>query len=151
ATAALAAYADLETSDVTAPSLTIGDPAEVTVTWKVTNKGSGPGTVATWTDAVIVSTDDNPAHGTIIAQFPNQGLLVHDAVYPQNQTFRLPAHFQGRYHLFVQANATGTVFENGNTANNVDGPSHLFDVATKPYADLVVSSVNAPPTGATGR
>src|SRR5262249_35135128 len=101
ATAALEPYADLAASAVTAPSLTIGDPAQVTVSWRVTNQGTGPGTVAAWTDAVIVSPDDNPAHGTTIAQFPHQGLLAAGAFYAQTQTFRLPAQFQGRYHLFV--------------------------------------------------
>src|SRR5690606_34403848 len=39
----LAPYADLEVSDVTAPALTIDDPARVTVGWTVTNLGTGEG------------------------------------------------------------------------------------------------------------
>ena len=150
-TAALAPYADLATSAVTAPSLTVGDPARVTIGWTVTNKGSGPGAVSNWTDAVIASLDDNPADGTIIAQFPHQGLLAVGASYSQAQTFLLPPHFEGQYHLFVQTNATGSVFENGNTANDYGQAPNLFDVSPIPYADLVVSSVTVPKTGASGQ
>src|SRR5262249_2035650 len=79
--ATLEPYADLAASAVTAPSLTIGDPAQVTVGWTVTNQGTGPGDVASWVDAVIASPDDNPNHGTILAQFPHQGLLAVGASY----------------------------------------------------------------------
>src|SRR5262249_52547239 len=82
-TAALAPYADLVVSAVTAPSLTVGDPAQVTITWKVSNQGTGPGGVADWVDAVIVSTDDDPAHGTTLAVFPHSGLLNVHADYTQ--------------------------------------------------------------------
>ena len=87
--------------------------------WTVTNQGTGPGTVATWTDAVIASPDDNPADGTTIAQFTHQGILAVGAGYTQTQTFLLPPHFEGQYHLFVQTNATSTVFENGNTGEQL--------------------------------
>jgi len=150
-TAALAPYADLAASAVSAPSLTVGDPAQVTVSWTVTNQGTGPGTVGTWTDAVIVSPDNDPTHGTTIAQFTHQGLLAVGASYSQIQTFLLPPHFEGQYHLFVETNATKTVFENGNTANNFAEAPNLFDVTPIPYADLVVSSVTAPPSGASGQ
>ncbi len=150
-TASLAPYADLAASAVSAPSLTIGDPAQVTVGWTVTNQGNGPGTVATWTDAVIASPDDDPTDGTTIAQFTHQGLLAVGASYSQTQTFLLPPHFEGQYHLFVETNSTGAVFENGNTANNYAEAPNLFDVSPIPYADLVVPSVTVSPTGASGQ
>ncbi len=150
-TAALAPYADLAASAVSAPSLTVGDPAQVTVSWTVTNQGTGPGDVGSWVDAVIASPDDNPADGTTIAVFPHQGSLAVGASYSQTQTFLLPPHFEGSYHLFVQTNATNTVFENGNTGNDIAQAPNLFDVTPIPYADLVVSSVTVPATGASGQ
>ena len=80
-TAALAPYADLATTNVTAPALTVGDPAQVTVGWTVTNQGTGPGTVATWVDSIIVSPDNDPTHGTVIEQFTHQGLLAVNGTY----------------------------------------------------------------------
>ena len=129
----------------------MGDPAQVTVSWTVTNQGTGPGVVASWVDAVIASPDDNPADGTTIAVFPHQGLLAVGASYSQTQTFLLPPHFKGQYNLFVQTNATYTVFENGNTGNDIAQAPNLFDVTPIPYADLVVSSVTVPATGASGQ
>ena len=131
--------------------MTIGDPARVTVGWTVTNQGTGPGTVATWTDSVIASPDDNPADGTTLAQFTHQGLLAAAAGYTEAQTFLLPPDFQGPYHLFVRTNATSTVFENGSTGNNTAEAPNLFDVTPTAYADLVVSSVTVPPAAASGQ
>src|SRR4029077_8185613 len=91
--AALAPYADLVTSNVTAPQLTVGDPAQVTIGWTVTNMGTGPGTVASWVDAIIVSPDGDPPHGSIIQQFAHQGLLTVGESYSRSETFLLPAQF----------------------------------------------------------
>jgi YD repeat-containing protein len=148
---ALAPYADLAASAVTAPSLTVGDPARVTVGWTVTNQGTGATEVPDWTDVVILSRSDDPTQGTVLARFPHQGTLAVGAAYSQSQALILPPHFQGRYHLFVRTNADGTVFENGNTANDYAEAPNVFDVTPIPYADLVVSSVTAPAAGASGR
>jgi 6-phosphogluconolactonase (cycloisomerase 2 family) len=150
-TAALAPYADLVASDVTAPDLTVGDPAQVTITWKVSNHGTGPGDVANWVDAVIASPNDSPTGGTTLATFPHSGLLQVGGGYTQSQTIELPPHFEAHDHLFVQTDTTGVVFENGNKANNVAEAPNLFDVSPQPYADLVVSSVSGAATGATGK
>src|SRR5207253_10116794 len=88
-TAALAPYADLAVSNVTAPSLTVGDPARVTVSWTVANQGTGTGTVDAWTDAIIASSDGDPSHGVTLAQFTHQGLLQAADSYTRSETFLL--------------------------------------------------------------
>src|SRR5262249_14941306 len=118
ATVAVEPYADLATSNVTAPALTIGDPAQVTIGWTVTNMGTGPSNAASWVDAVIASPDRNPDHGKTLAEFTHTGVLNVGNKYTRTETISLPPHFQGRYHLFVKTNATGAVFENGSLANN---------------------------------
>src|SRR5262249_36578987 len=60
---ALGPYADLAASAVMAPSLTIDDPAEVTIGWTVTNVGTGPGSTSAWRDDVIASPDDVAGNG----------------------------------------------------------------------------------------
>jgi hypothetical protein len=132
---------------VTAPSLTTGDPAQVTVGWTVTNLGTAPGSVATWTDSVIAAPDTDPSHGTVLATFIHQGLLQAGENYVRSETFLLPPAFSGHYHLFVQTDATKAVFENGSEANNAAEAANAFDVTPIPYADLVVSSLTAPSTG----
>ena len=141
-TAALAPYAVLSTSNVTAPSLTVGYPAQVTIGWTVTNTGTGPGTVSSWVDSIIVSPDNNPAHGTVIKQFPHNGILAVGASYTQSQTFLLPPGYTTHSHLFVQSDGTNLVFENGNESANFGEAPNFFDVVPIPYAGwLVVSPV----------
>jgi subtilase family serine protease len=149
--AALAAYPDLAVSDVTAPAFTIGNPANVTLGWTVTNVGTGATGVSSWTDDVIASPDDNPAEGQVIASLTHQGALGTNGTYKVNQQFVLPPDFQGSYHLFVRTDATGLVFENGATANNTAEAGNLFVVTPKPYADLVVTSLAVPATGSSGQ
>ncbi len=150
-TAALAPYADLAASNVNAPTRIVGDPAQITVGWTVTNQGTSPGTVASWVDAVIASPDNNPADGQTLATFPHTGLLAVNGSYPQSQTITLPPHFEGQYYIFVQTNATGTVFENGSTTNNFAEALNVSDISPTPYADLVVSSISAQANSATGQ
>ncbi|MGA2068563.1 MAG: CARDB domain-containing protein, partial [Thermoguttaceae bacterium] len=150
-TSALEPCADLAVSGVTAPALTIGDPAQVTVGWTVTNVGTGPTTVGSWVDAVIASPDTNPADGTTLASFTQTGPLGVSDSYQQSQTFTLPPGFEGSYHLFVETDATDVVFENGSRANSVAEAPNLFAVSPTPYADLVVSSVAVPAQGASSQ
>jgi len=152
-TSALAPYPDLAASGVTfsPASPIVGDPAQVTVGWTVTNVGTGTTSAGSWVDDVVYSSDDNPADGHVLASFPHSGDLAVNASYTQSQTFLLPPAFQGQYHLFVETNATDVVFENGSTANNDAEASSLLDVTPIPYADLIVSSVTAPSTAASGQ
>ncbi len=43
-------YADLTVKNVVAPSLIIGDPIDLVVSWDVENVGTGPGRTTTWSD-----------------------------------------------------------------------------------------------------
>ena len=143
---ALAPYADLAVSNVTAPAQTIGDPAYPTISWTVTNRGTGAGQTSSWTDAVIASPTDNLADpaAVVLAEYPHTGGLAVGASYTQTQTVQMPAGFTGRYHLFVETDVNDVVFENGSKANNVAQAPHNFDVMPIPYADLVVSSIVDP-------
>ena len=149
----LAPYADLLASDVVAAELTVGDPAEVTVTWTVTNDGTGTGTVAQWIDRIIASTDTTVGNGDdrFVAEFTRDGLLAVDESYTRTETFLLPPALQGRFHLFVKTDAAGAVFENNLEANNIAESPTVFDVTRIPYADLVVGAVDVAPEGASGQ
>ena len=63
-------------SNVNAPALNdLAIRRQVTITWTVTNDGTGPTTALNWTDAVIASPDANPADGTKIGSFTESGPL----------------------------------------------------------------------------
>ncbi|MFO7898428.1 MAG: CARDB domain-containing protein, partial [Planctomycetota bacterium] len=71
--------------------------------------------------------------------------------YSRAETFLLPVGFQGRYHVFVVADADGVVFENELEANNADESDELLDAMPVPYADLVVREpIVVPATAGSG-
>jgi hypothetical protein len=168
-----APHADLAVSDVSVTAGTtlenparvvaVGDPAQITVSWTVSNIGTGPGKTTSWVDRIIARPDTAPGGPgdvvVVLGQFTHNGLLAPQNGGPQNgpvsstrtETILLPPSFHGRYHLFVQTDATGQVFENGSTANNLDAATRLLDVTPKAYADLVVSAAATPATGNSGR
>ena len=147
----LAPYADLVVSNVTAPARTISDPAHVTVGWRVTNSGTGAGITSSWADSVIVSSDDVFGNGDdiVLGELVHSGALALGASYNASLDLILPPGFYGHYTLFVRSDSRNVVFENGADGNRgfLTGP---FDVSPIPWADLVVNTVVAPASGASG-
>ncbi len=148
----LAPVPDLAVSDITAPTQVIGDPSEVTIGWTVTNVGAVAGTVDTWVDRIIASTDEVVGDGDdiILAEFIRNGLLAAGEQYRREETFLLPSGLDDRYQLFVQTDATSQVFENLAEANNAAVFDQDFDVMPIPYADLVIESATSDATGRNG-
>lgn len=149
----LAPYADLAVSHVTAPTLSIGDPASVTIDWTVTNLGNGIGKTSTWVDRIIASLDSTIGNSDdiILANFTHNGFLNVGENYTRSEKLRLSPGFQGQYQLFVQTDATSQVFENSLEANNNASANNSFSVVTIPYADLLVSEVQAQATASSGQ
>ena len=139
----LAPYADLAVSNVTAPAITIADPATVTIGWTVNNIGTGAGITSNWTDEIVASPDNVPgnADDVVLASYLHTGGLALGASYTNSQIITLPPGFNGRYHLFVRTNTDGSVFENGSTANDAAQSATPFDVVPYAYADDIVTAV----------
>ncbi len=139
----LSPYADLVASDVAAPTLTVDDPARVTVSWTVTNQGTGAGVTADWTDAVIASADDILGNGddVVLATFDHTGGLDAGDSYERSEEILLPPGFRGRYSLFVLPDSGDQVFENGFEANNAARFAEPFDVTPITFADLTVDGI----------
>ncbi len=148
----LAPYADLVVSNLNAPAQTIGDPASVAVAWTVANHGTGVGRVTTWTDSIVASSNSILGDGDdiVLGSFVRSGALSLGQSYTRSENILLPPAFSGRYQLFVKADAKNEVFENGNEANNVATLSQPFDVMPIPYADLIVTRVEAVSSASTG-
>ena len=145
----LAPFANLAIGDVTAPTQVIGSPVDLTVSWTVTNNGNGAGNQGSWDDRVILSHNSSPGLGgdIVLGDFPHTGGLALNASYTTTQVVTIPAGTQGRFNLFVETNATQTVYEGTTPLPNFASPNHPVDVTPTPYADLVVNSVIAQPTG----
>jgi large repetitive protein len=74
----LAPYANLLTSNVALPQYTvIRDPAQITVSWTVTNQGTGVGITDNWVDRVILSKDGIVGNidDVVIGNFKHSGAL----------------------------------------------------------------------------
>jgi hypothetical protein len=158
----LAPFAVLAVSGVSAPSLVVGDYSPITVGWTVSNTGSGPGVTGSWDDVVLATPDDtlgHPADEVELARFHHDGLLDHSAGYTRQGTFNLPLDFrrgapqslQGRFHLFVRADANSDVFMNQQRSMSAAAAPGPFDVSPAPFADLVVSQVTAPASAQAGQ
>jgi subtilase family serine protease len=103
-----------------AVTATVPSPT-VSLTWTVTNQGTGPAT-GTWLDQVWLSTNGVlDAQSVIIGDFPrSQGLAAGGAYQLTNQMI-LPMTASGNFWLFVQADTLNNIFES-NKANNVSAP-----------------------------
>ena len=151
-TIALAPYADLASAIDSAPTQLIADPARVTVTWTVTNNGTGAGLTSSWTDNVVLSRDSVAGNGDdiVLGRFTHDGPLAVGTSYSRTETMFAPATTSGRFTVFVIADATGVVFENGSESNNVAAAGAVLDLMPIPYADLRVTDVTVPATALSG-
>ncbi|MCP4966482.1 MAG: hypothetical protein GY926_14780, partial [bacterium] len=150
---ALAPYADLEVTEVIAPSLTVDDPAQVEFTWTVANTGTGAGITDTWVDRIFVSADAiiGDSDDVELGRFTHTGGLVQGETYSRTESLYMPAGFNGRFTLYVTTDAENVVFENEQEADNTLALHGFFDVAPIPYADLVVTNVTAPASAQSGQ
>jgi len=125
---ALTPYADLETSNLSAP--TEADAGEaINVAWSVSNNGTGVtgdgtpgGDVNQWIDRIVFSR--NIVYGdhddVTIVDVPHVGVLSpDDPPYDGTWTGELPANLSGEYYVFVASDAADVVYEHSDTQPNV--------------------------------
>ena len=137
-------YADFEVLDVVAPTRVIGDPARVTIEYKVRNVGTGTALSPSRSDVVVISSDATFGNNDdrLWARFDRSASLAVGAEETFSERINLPAGETGRFHIFVKADANDEVYENGFESNNVDSPPELIEVLPSPYADLVVTKID---------
>ena len=148
----LSPHSDLAVSNVTAPDLTVADPATISIGWTVTNESDGVGRETGWVDTVYASRDDVIGDGDdfVLATIENNAPLGSGESYSRVVEVMLPAGFSERLRIYVVADKDGTVFENGLTANNTALADNVTDVANAPYADLVLTDIEVAPDASSG-
>ncbi len=149
----LAPYSDLSVGDVTAPSLVIGNPVTITVSWQVTNNGTGPGTTSQWDDRVVLSTSPVFGQGTEtdLGDYPHDGALAVGATYTETENIQVPPGTTGQFYLFVETDALHQVYQYTNTQPDIGSPSNTVDIIPEPYSALDVSDVTADATALSGQ
>ena len=144
--------ADLVVEGVTAPAAAEAGH-QITVTWSDRNQGTGSVQAASWTDRVMLSSDnifgddDDIVLGTVAEDFA----LAPGATAPQSLQITLPFSLAtGAYTLYVQTDVGNQVAEVGGEGNNLS--TGLALAVTRRTPDLVVSNPTlALPSTADGR
>jgi len=150
-TISLPPSADLRVDSVSAPTRVIGDPADATISWTVSNQGSAATAVDRWTDRVVISIDEVVGNrdDTVLGTFEHFGLLPVGATYSDSRIVLLPVATNEWYYVFVLTDFGEAVDELPNTASNTARAAGRLEVMTRPFADLVVESVQPAATTAT--
>jgi hypothetical protein len=140
---------DLVPIAVTAPATVIAPQPNpvVSVTWTVTNQGTGTAS-GTWSDRVWFSTNGVlDANSKDAGDFSENQTVPVGGGYSQTHSVTLPMSSNGNYTLFVQVNVNNALYES-NYANNISGPMSGTFTLTPP--DLQVISVSMPSQAWTG-
>ena len=122
--------ADLVISDVTAPLRSIGNPAEIDVTWTVTNAGQAATAATAWVDEVYIGTNSQVGfHDPVVGRFPRSGGLDPGESYTVTHTITFEPDLHGEFVVSVGADAGNNVFEDqAELTNNVLSAPHLTAV-----------------------
>ncbi len=124
-------------------SVAIGQP--LTVTHRVTNKGSGSTYPGNWVDNIWLSADFNPGNGNdlLLYQKIHNGNLSPNQYYVDTITTIPvpPGYLAGNYIIIAQTNANGNNVES-NTTNNLS--FSYLNVFNPPPVDLQVENILKP-------
>ena len=137
----LAAYPDLEVSDISAPATGLSGE-EVTLSYRVSNLGNkvaeGP-----WTDHVFLSDDSQVGSDIFLSSFTYDASLAADPTNPnkpslvRTEQVRLPSFVTGTWRFIVRTDAGNDLFEQ-DESNNVAVDLQTIDLPL--YLNLLVSS-----------
>ncbi len=133
-------HADLAVSILEAPERVIGDPARVTVKWRVDNLGER-GRMDGWVDRIVLVSETGTGKEYYFDAPRHEGGLDAGGFYEREMELLLPPETWGRFKLYVYTDFGGEVFENGLRANNVAIGAQTIDIMPKAYADLQVTGI----------
>ena len=144
-------FADLGVSGITNPTAASSGET-VHLAWTVENSGTGPTDVASWSDRVVLSSNDRYGDGDDVplASVQHTGALAVGEQYTAETDVQLPLGLSGNFWVFVQTDQNNAVFEYLFKENNIGQSTSQIAVALTPAADLEVSDVSVPSVGVAG-
>ncbi|MBE9039148.1 CARDB domain-containing protein, partial [aff. Roholtiella sp. LEGE 12411] len=142
---------DFQVTAVNAPAQGFsGQP--LTLTWTVTNEGTGKNLETSWYDEVFMSTDDVLDGGDrSLGRFNRSGILNAGTGYNLSQSVTLPIGVSGDFFFFVRTDAGNQVYENAFESNNTGYDTTATKINLTPPPDLEVEFVDAPATASASR
>ena len=135
---------DLQVSSVNAPGQAFsGQP--MTLTWTVTNEGSGRTLESRWLDRIYMSADDVvDSSDFLLAQQSRSDALEAGQSYTVTRDVTLPIGVSGDFFFIIQTDAGNQVFEQAFEGNNTGLDATATRVNLTPPPDLEVELVNVP-------
>ncbi|MAE65735.1 MAG: hypothetical protein CMJ18_15810, partial [Phycisphaeraceae bacterium] len=149
---------DLQVTDVTIP-VRIAVGQDFTVTWQVTNVGTGATSDKTprWDDLVYLSRDRflDLSADRFLATEPHDGVLLPGERYTAQRTLRAPSGVVGEFFVMVVTDPTrndprGRVYEGPFETNNTGASDDPLIIELPPPADLQVVDILLPPEAKVG-
>ncbi len=142
---------ELDVTSVTAPAENFsGQP--MNLSWTVSNIGTGPTDVGTWTDAVYMSPDpmlDSKRDGAGDVHAP-RGAGGRQQLHRSQKPSTCRSGSAGRSTSWSRPTCNGQVFQDGATAYNVAPTFTPVTVNLTPPPDLEISSITVPATAVAG-
>ena len=135
---------DLSVTSVIAPAEDFsGQP--MTLSWTVSNGGTGVTGVNSWSDAVYMSPDSVfNSSATELETFIHQGALSAGSSYTATQSVTLPTGVSGSFYFFVRTDVNGQVYEFDPAGDELGSTLGAEMVNLTPPPDLETSTVTAP-------
>ncbi len=141
---------DLIVTGVTAPD-SAASGRSVSVTWTVSNTGSGTTLAGGWTENVYLSADTLIDGSDLrLASVGHGGALGAGEGYAAQASGTLPNGFSGTFHALVRTDAYGNVAD-ANTANNTRRAPGTIAVRLTPAPDLAATSISTDAQGTAGQ
>ena len=130
--------ADLQVTTLNAPSQAVSG-SQITVNWRVENRGDRETPVSSWTDRVLLTRQDGSVVRAL-GDFPRNGTLQPGAKYDRTAQVTLPDHIAGQFRIVVVTDANNQVVE-CNVENNNSAFSPI-QITYGPLPNLVPSEVS---------
>ncbi|MDB9444753.1 CARDB domain-containing protein [Anabaena sp. CS-542/02] len=123
----------------------------IAVQWTVQNQGTGNTIVNSWSDALIISSDDilGNQDDITLETFTHTGILTPENTYTRREIVNLSFGLAGDYQLFVVTDSSNNVYEDSNEGNNSSNPYPITISRNTP--DLQVTSISLPDTFTPGQ
>ena len=135
---------DLQVTLVNAPLQAFsGQP--MSLSWTVTNAGSGRTLESAWSDRLYMSEDEILDGGDrVLDTVYHSGALDSGESYEASRVVKLPVGVSGDYHFFVRTDLNNNVYEHAYDTNNDGFDATPTTILLTPPPDLEVSDINAP-------
>jgi hypothetical protein len=120
-----------------------------TISWTIANAAKGGIYGSSWTDVLYLSADTVLSPGTdqLLSSVLNESNLKGGIEYSNERTVVLPNGIQGNYYFILYTDYGNKVYEKENNNNQ---KLYLLNISITPSPDLVITNVDAAPTGIAG-